>query len=193
MNSKWSLSRTREEKKIIAKELPQFKLFKVGNKIYFEGWHTTTTSRLNFQLKLPVPIGYPDVAPALYVTYPSILRKYGGGTINSIGISHAFHTFGKGPGGCVEICHIGTGNWDASKTCVGILFKGMLWCEAYAVHLRTGLNISEILENWRRRQISWKKNEIGLNALLTRWPEERTSETNWPTIDVLKPLGPRPL
>lgn len=174
MFSRWFISRIKEEKNIMAKELSQFLFLKRGDEYSFEGWHTTTTSRLNFVLKLPLPTGYPDVMPALYVSYPTTLRKYGGGTINSLGTSHAFHTFRNWSGGCVQICHGNTENWDASKTCIGVLFKGMLWCEAYAVHLRTGLDISEILDNWRRRQISWKEKEIGLSDLSMRWLEERT-------------------
>ena len=188
MSSRSFEFRIKAERKIMVKELPQFKFFKLGNERYFEGWHTTTTSRLKFQLKLPLPKGYPEVLPALYVTCPLTLRKYGGGTINSIGITHSFHTLGNGPGGCIQICHFGTGNWDASKTCIGVLFKGMLWCEAYAVHLRTGLDISEIIENWARRKTSWEKNKTELNGFFATWPREKTLETNWDTIAVPKPL-----
>jgi hypothetical protein len=185
-------SRIKVERKIMAKELPQFKHFELNNERYFEGWHTTTTSHQEFQLKSTLPKGYPEVLPALYVTCPLTLRKYGGGTINSIGITHSFHTLGNGPGGCIQICHFGPANWDASKTCIGVLFKGILWCEAYAVHLRTGLDISEIFDNWRRRKTSWEKNKIGLNDLLARWPGEKTLETSWDTIAVPKPLDPAP-
>jgi hypothetical protein len=193
MYPRWSIIRIREEKKIMDKELPQFKLFKSGDMIFFRGWHTTTTSRLKFQLKLPLPTVYPDVAPKLYVTYPLTLVKYGGGAINSMWSSHAFHTLGNGPDGCLEICHGGTGNWDASKTCIGILFKGMLWCEAYAVHLRTGLDISEIFENWRRRQMSWKQNETGSKDSLEKWLGAKTLETSWLTIDEPNPFELTPL
>lgn len=154
---RWFITRIKNEEKIISKELPQFHLFKLDDEYSFEGWHTTTTNRLAFELKLSLPTGYPDVMPALYVTYPTILRKYGGGTINSIGVSHAFHTLGNGPGGCIQICHFKNENWDASKTCVGVLFKGMLWCEACAVHLRTGREIAEIFDNWKRSQLHGKR------------------------------------
>ena len=192
MSLKWSESRIRAEREIMAEELDQFKFYKSGNESYFEGWHTTTTSHMEFLLKLPLPKGYPEIVPSLYIIYPLTLRKYGGGTINAIGITHSFHTLGNGPGGCVQICHFGSGHWDASKTCIGVLFKGMLWCEAYAVHLRTGMDISKILENWKRRKTSWKKKEIGLNDLLARWPGERILETSWGTIAGPKPLGPAP-
>ena len=192
MSLKWSESRIRAEREIMAEELDQFKFYKSGNESYFEGWHTTTTSHMEFLLKLPLPKGYPEIVPSLYIIYPLTLRKYGGGTINAIGITHSFHTLGNGPGGCVQICHFGSGHWDASKTCIGVLFKGMLWCEAYAVHLRTGMDISEILENWKRRKTSWEKKEIGLNDLLARWPGEKTLETSWGTIAGPKPFDPAP-
>jgi hypothetical protein len=186
MYSRWFLSRIKKEKKIMLEELPQFKLFEFGDKIYFKGRHRTTTKRLEFQLKLSLPKEYPDLAPALYIINPLTLRKFGGGTINSIGSSHSFHTLRNGPSGCIQICHAGNGNWDASKTCIGVLFKGIIWCEAYAVHLRTGIDISEIIENWGRRRSSWKKKEIELNELLPTWPGEKTLETSWDTTAELK-------
>ena len=188
MATRWFESRIREEAYHMSIELSQFKLFKRGSETSFQGWHTTKMGHRRFELKVLLPKGYPEVVPPLYVTSPLTLRKYGGGTINSIVASHAFHTLGNGPGGCIQICHFGTGNWDASKTCIGVLFKGMLWCEAYAVHLRTGLNISEILENWGRRKTSWKKNKTELNGLLATWPGEKTLVKSWDTIAVPKPL-----
>ena len=145
-------SRIKVEQAIMAKELPQFKLFNFGSKRYFTGWHTTTTGRHRYQLRLVLPKWYPDQMPKLYVTSPRILRKYGRGTINSmVGVSHAFHIQEKGADGCVQICHFMSASWDASKTCVGIFFKGILWLEAYEVHLSTGMDIAEILDQWKRR------------------------------------------
>ena len=69
-------------------------------------------------------------------------------TINSDKTSHEFHTYGNGPNGCVQICHTQKQKWDASKTCVGVFFKGILWVTAYTVHLETGDSIANVLQNW---------------------------------------------
>ena len=143
-------SRISIEQAAVAREISQFKFFKMGNDNYFMGWHTTSISKRTSELKLDLPKFYPDQMPELFVTSPRTLWKYGGGTINSIGLSHAFHTQENGPNGCVQICHFKYNNWDASKNCVGVFFKGMLWLEAYDVHLITGKDIATILDIWKR-------------------------------------------
>jgi hypothetical protein len=165
------------EKVIMARELPQFMFYQMGNETYFQGWHAVLTGLL-YQLKLVLSEWYPDQMPSLYVTYPLILWKYGENTINSEGVSHAFHTLSNGPGGCVQICHFSRENWDASKTCVGVLFKGILWLEAYAVHLVTGMSIADILDQWKRRQ-RWDGKKTEFSRLLQTWQEVMTLDTSW--------------
>jgi hypothetical protein len=150
------------ERAIMAKELPQFYFYWMGEDRYFQGWQATSTGAY-YQLKLDLPAGYPDEMPRLYITSPIPLWKCNGRTINSEGVSHDFHSLGSGPGGSTEICHFKSSNWDASKTCVGVFFKGILWCEALNVHLATGMTIAEILEGWRRTQAG-----MGINDFLAR-------------------------
>jgi hypothetical protein len=146
-------SRLQFEKSIMQHEMSQFLFYQMGNANYFHGWQTTRTLGRKYTLKLTIPAWYPDEMPSLFVVSPLTLPKYGGrGTINKEGVSHDFHTKANGPGGCVQICHFNPENWDASQTCVGVFTKGILWLEAYNVHLRTGRTIAEILVNWKRRQ-----------------------------------------
>ena len=170
--------RMRIEQAAVARELPQFEFFQKWNDNCFMGWHTTLTSRRNFQLKLILSKFYPDQMPKLYVTHPRTLWKHGGGTTNSIGVSHAFHTRGNGPDGCVQICHFSDSSWDASKNCVGILFKGILWLEAYDVHLITGMDIATILNKWKKEFKLWERNKKGFDRLLRTWQEETTLGTS---------------
>jgi len=142
-------SRIQVEKAIVVKELSQFQFLKSGNDSYFMGHHTTSTRQNCYQLKLVLGRYYPDQMPNLYVISPSTLFNYHfTKTINSLGLSHAFHTLENGPDGCVQICHFKPETWDSSRTCVGALLKGVLWCEAYDVHLTTGKDIAEILSRW---------------------------------------------
>jgi hypothetical protein len=146
---------------IMAEEMPQFRLFQTrSGAYYFRGWQKTTVGETNYELKLLIPTLYPDEMPKLYVTSPTALWQHGfRRMVNIEGTSHDFHTLENGPGGCVQICHFKTALWDASRTCVGVFAKGLLWLEAYEVHLRTGRSITDTLSQWKRRQ---------------QWAEKRT-------------------
>ena len=140
------------ERQTMSRNLPQFELSGFGSDRYFIGWQTTTIKRHRYKLKLNIPSYYPDKMPSLYVTSPVTLYHYNGrDTINSKGVTHEFHTQSAGPGGCIQICHYDSSSWDASKTCVGVFMKGILWLEAYETHLTTGKSIATILNNWKRR------------------------------------------
>lgn len=142
--------RIRVEKEYIGKELPHFNFRQTGDVACFYGLHTPSKGFQSHLIQIDLPTGFPDQSPNLYVLSPLILWKHGGGTINSIGSSSNFHTLSNGPGGCVQICH--DANWDASKTCFGVLCKGILWIEAYAEHVMTGETIFNILNRWERGQ-----------------------------------------
>jgi len=140
------------EKAIMKQELPQFKLKKGKCGWYFEGWHTTTSLQRKFKLKVVLPKYYPDQMPMAYISYPITLTKMSGGTINDTAFSHAFHTEGTGPDGCIKICHSNPTIWNASMTCISVFVKSMLWVEAYDVHSFTGQDISVILDEWQNLQ-----------------------------------------
>jgi hypothetical protein len=145
-------SRIELERQIISRNLPQFRLYAFGTDRYFSGWQKTTVNHHPYKLKLNISPYYPDEKPQLYVSSPVTLYKYNSlKTINSLGVTHDFHTLSTGLDGCVQICHGGSGSWSASKTCVGVFMKGILWLEAYETHLITGKSIATILTNWQRR------------------------------------------
>lgn len=138
----------------MSSQLPQFELYHSDDEYFFQGWQSSISENRNYQLKLVIPKHYPDQRPNLYITYPVILPKYKNqGTINSdYQVSHAFHTCRNGPGGCVQICHFNPSTWDATRTCVGVFFKGMLWLIAYEYHLTWGKSIDENIREIKRRQ-----------------------------------------
>lgn len=145
-------SRLEFERQTISKNLPQFRFYDSISDKYFSGWQTTRTRRHRYELKLSMPVYYPDMMPSLYVTSPvTLYHRNGRDTINSKGVTHEFHTQSAGPGGCIQICHYDSSSWDASKTCAGVFMKGILWLEAYETHLTTGKSIATILNNWKRR------------------------------------------
>lgn len=144
--------RIRLEKQIMSKHLPQFRLYRSGADRCFIGTQTTTVNNRKYKLRLNIPTHYPDQKPLLYVISPVTLYQYKNlNTVNSVGLSHSFHTLSNGPNGCVQICHSNNSSWNASKTCVGVFMKGILWLEAYETHLTTGESIANIFDNWQRR------------------------------------------
>lgn len=145
-------SRIQFEESIMRQEMPQFLFYSSSNDYHFEGWQSTSNGN-SYKLRLDIPLFYPDQVPPLYVTSPRMIRSYGGySSINDKGVSHATHTLSNGPDGCVQICHFKPEHWDASQTCVAAMMKGILWLQAYEMHLRTGKDIADILSSWRRSQ-----------------------------------------
>ncbi|MFH2000093.1 MAG: hypothetical protein ABIK28_10445 [Planctomycetota bacterium] len=140
------------EAKIFAKYLSTFSFDLSQFPPCFVGNYRTTAGGNVYRLKVVPPEWYPNDMPSLYVIAPNRLTKYGDkGYVNDVGISHAYHTMENGPGGCVQICHFNSDTWDASKTCIGVATKGIMWCEAYDCHLATGRTIADILDEFRRR------------------------------------------
>jgi hypothetical protein len=151
-NSTINKSRLQIEKEIVGAELPQFFLIKFETTPCFIGDYCSTATNDRFTLRLELPDYYPDQMPKLFITDPITLRKNGGGRLNDLGVSHDYHTLEAGPGGYVQICHFNPDSWDASKTCVAVLVKGILWIEAYCLSLITGQTIAKIIANFDRRQ-----------------------------------------
>ena len=147
-----NLTRLSIERNNMARVHPWFRLYRRGDDYYFRGWYSSTTLRCPCELKLDIPPYYPHQIPPLYVISPVTLWEFNGPTINSRGASHAFHTLQNGPNGCIQICHFNSETWDASKTCLGVTYKAVLWVEAYGVHRATGISIADILDKWRKRQ-----------------------------------------
>lgn len=126
--------------------LAQFSLYhdRLGDR--YEVLGTTVSNAGNpYELWMPIPRGYPDVRPPLYVLRPNPLRAASGGTVNALGLSHLMHTLTPGPGNEVQICHWRDTRWHAGITLHKVLLKGLLWLEAYEQHLATGKPINSFV------------------------------------------------
>ena len=144
MWSKAQICRLDLENQLLARELPQFRLYRTSYDAYVSGWQSTASRSRDYQLKLVLGSRFPDEMPQLYVVSPRTLSKYdGGGTVNAEGTSHSFHTLSNGPDGCVQICHMKPGVWNPACTCVAVLTKGIIWLEAYDAHLKTGRDLCD--------------------------------------------------
>jgi hypothetical protein len=100
----------------------------------------------HYELRIPVPPGYPDECPSTYITYPAPLRDYTGmTTIESYGTSHEMHVWKTDRPGWVKICTYRPEYWSADNSMVKIIRKALLWIVAYECHLQDGSPIKKFL------------------------------------------------
>ena len=126
--------------------MPQFRIYKdQASGYYLSGDHRTSANHL-YTLWSPIPSGFPNSRPHLYILTPNPLLGFGGTkTINSYGLSHRMHTLSSGSNGEVQICHWRDERWHSGITFNKVMIKAMLWLEAYEQHLWTGRDINEFV------------------------------------------------
>jgi ubiquitin-protein ligase len=152
MRQKILMTRLNIENQILSMNRFQYHLSNENGDWRYRLWHKTLTEDRYYQLELAIPEHYPDEMPSLFVTSPIILPKYQNqGTVNNEQNSHNYHTGKNGPGGCVQICHSSSNNWDAAQTCWGVFNKGIMWLAAYDLHLINGKTVNENINElaWR--------------------------------------------
>jgi len=163
----------------------QFKLYQTNEEIYFMGWYITTIGT-KYLLKLIVSEHYPDKMPKLFVVHPKTLLQYEGmDTINSIETSHAFHTLSNDSQGNIQICHYSSESWHAGCTCVEVIKRAQIWCEAHVEHLSTGLSIDRIINEWKRSKEKQKANELNWTDLFQFYQANPFLDNGFPTMDGL--------
>lgn len=142
MNTEEKHERLLLEEALVKKCFPGFKMYARRGFYFFIGWITSEINK--YKMRLVLDQMHPYVAPRMFIVSPRILHMYGGqGTINSLGISHAFHTVSDNPGDRVQISY--TGSWDASCTCLMAIIKSIAWINGYEEHVRTGRDIKDVL------------------------------------------------
>ena len=143
------------ERKLVYEELYQFSFYKEFNSAGFIGWQKSSNGLNDHQLELKLSWNYPDSMPTLIVKSPKYLSMHlNRGTINAEGYSHDFHTLTPDSQSHIKICHYNTESWDASKTCAGVLMKGIWWLKAYEEHYLTGKTINQILKEWKTQNLN---------------------------------------
>ncbi|MEX2389216.1 MAG: hypothetical protein WD534_15165 [Phycisphaeraceae bacterium] len=100
-------------------------------------------SHRGLELTLQLSVGYPAIKPDLIVSSPRILIGFDGVNLNRLGPNHTFHIYGTNSEGYVRICFSDT--WHEGMSAVGVLLRGLLWCEAFCAHQRTGRSIDDCL------------------------------------------------
>lgn len=137
---------TYENQVLIADGMGQFQVYRGDNGGYYLwGEHQTNAGNL-YSLGAPLPSGFPETRPPLYIYRPNPLRGFGNvRTISSYGLSHAMHTLQSGPNNEVQICHWRPDRWHSGITLNKVMLKAILWLEAYEQHISTGKDIAEFV------------------------------------------------
>jgi hypothetical protein len=99
----------------------------------------------HYTLYMPIPSGFPNQRPALYLTDPFPLLMADGRAISSLGVSHQMHTLTPAPSGWVQICHWRDNRWHPGILFQRVFLKAHLWIEAYEQHLATGRPLADFV------------------------------------------------
>jgi len=97
-----------------------------------------------YRLYIPIPSGYPNERPPMYLTDPNPLRMADGSLISSLGMSHQMHTL-EPWNGWIQICHWRAQRWHSGILLMKVFLKGLVWIEAYEQHLVTGRPLAEFV------------------------------------------------
>jgi hypothetical protein len=111
----------------------------------------SANSGRQYRLWIPIPSGYPNQRPPLYVTSPDPLRMFDGSIVSFLGVSHQMHTLAPLSNGWPQICHWRDTRWHSGILLQKVFLKGLLWIEAYEQHLATGRSIAEFVLSMAER------------------------------------------
>ena len=120
--------------------LSQFQIYRAADGVSYYLWGTQSTSAgKSYTLHSPIPTGFPDSRPPIYIHSPNPLPAFSFGVnMNSYGLSHSMHTLSNGPRGEVQICHWRDNRWHSGITFNKVMLKAIVWLEAYEQHITTG-------------------------------------------------------
>jgi hypothetical protein len=117
---------------------------------YYASGTATANSGRQYRLYIPIPSGYPNERPPMYLTDPNSLRMADGSLISSLGVSHQMHTL-EPWNGWVQICHWRAQRWHSKIPLTKVFLKGLVWIEAYEQHLVTGRPLAEFVRTMAER------------------------------------------
>lgn len=109
---------------------------------YYASGYASSNAGNRYALWIPIPAGFPQARPLMYVTEPHPLRMANGNQISALGVSHSMHTLTPHPNGYVQICHWRDNRWHSGIVLQKVFLKGLLWIEAYEQHLATGRDLA---------------------------------------------------
>jgi hypothetical protein len=130
----------------------QFTVYQYQASDTYEASGTTSSSSGKlYTLAIPIPSGFPQERPPMYLTYPFPLYTAAGNLVSSLGTSHDMHTLRPSSSGQVQICHWRDDRWHSAIMLHKVFLKGLLWIEAYEQHLATGRPLAEFVSTMKER------------------------------------------
>ncbi len=118
---------------------------------YWGSGTASANSGRQYRLYVPIPSGYPNERPPMYVTDPHPLRMFDGSPLVSAGVSHQMHTLTPHSNGWPQICHWRDARWHSGILLQKVFLKGLIWIEAFEQHLATGRPLADFVSTMAER------------------------------------------
>lgn len=98
-----------------------------------------------YVLRVYIPPDFPNSCPSMIVIAADhgVLRRKDGSLLSFS--SHRDHVLSS-KDGFTRISHFPANNWVGDKTLLQVMEKGLVWLEAYEIHLRKGGSIDRFLQ-----------------------------------------------
>jgi len=102
------------------------------------------TNEKKYVLRVYIPNDFPNSCPSVVVFSPNgILRRANGSFLRNA--SRSDHVL-PSKDGYTQICHFRSDIWMGDATLSQVVKKGVIWLEAYELHLQTGDPLDKFLQ-----------------------------------------------
>jgi hypothetical protein len=141
------LRRLAIEDEILQREgFPQFRVYhKQSDDSYYASGYATSNAGFRYGLWIPIPAGYPQQRPPMYITEPHPLLMRDQTPVSALGAVHKMHTMAPSTNGMVQICHWRDNRWHSGIVLQKVFLKGLIWIEAYEQYIATGRDLAEFV------------------------------------------------
>lgn len=104
----------------------------------------TCSNDKEYTLRVYLPSDFPNSCPSMIVSSPpKCLKRKNGSSLNHS--SREDHTLSS-KDGCTQICHCRANSWRNDYSLYDVITKGLVWLEAYEVHLQNGYPLNTYLQ-----------------------------------------------
>jgi len=141
--SEYQQRRLATERQLLSERWSDFEFCNPTGDMTVEGRYKSSLSTQYF-LVIKVPPGYPDECPSTYIVWPSPLKGRDK-PLEEYGSTHEMHVWETDMPGWTKICTYNPTRWRSSETLDRVIYKAVLWIEAYEAHIETGRPIASYL------------------------------------------------
>jgi hypothetical protein len=111
---------------------------------YYASGYQSSNAGFRYGLWIPIPAGYPQQRPPMYITEPHPLLMRDQTPVSALGVSHSMHTLTP-LNGMVQICHWRDNRWHSGIVLQKVFLKALIWIEAYEQYVATGRNLADFV------------------------------------------------